>query len=249
MFSFKETEENVPIAKIKGDRKKRVVYLNKNLEETDQVNFNKLQLNYGLMQKIPNRIVDREVVYISGPSGAGKSTWCSNYIEEYKKVFPKNEIVLFSRKPEDPALDIHNPLRIDLDQSIVDDPIDLTELQDSLVIFDDCATINNKKVREAVLNLMEDVLECGRSYHISILATSHQLMNYKETRTLLNEATQVVFFPNAGSQYHVKRFLKVYCGLDRDNIKTIMKLPTRYCMINKSYPNYLLYEFGLFKIV
>jgi Mor family transcriptional regulator len=45
---------------------------------------------------------------------------------------------------------------------LIDDPITLEELSDSVSIFDDIDVIPNKKVREAVYSLLNQILETGR---------------------------------------------------------------------------------------
>ena len=147
---------------------------------------------------------------------------------------------------EDEVLDKFNPTRIQINEELLENPIQPEELQNSLVIFDDIDTIPDKKLNEAVRSLRDDLLETGRSYNIYMCNTSHQLMNYKHTRTLLNESTAVTFFPKSGSSYHIKRFLKEYCGLEKKQIQKILELPSRWVTINKVYPCFILYEKGAF---
>lgn len=258
MFSLKK---GIPVAQIKGrgNNSKKIVYLkdkskdqdvNENLvdistdKDMDDL-FNNLEINYGLVEPIPNTKVDRESIFIAGPAGSGKSYFSGRYMDQYHKKYPDNPIVIFSRKSEDPAIDNYewDPIRIQLDEEYLYDPVLLEDLENTCVLFDDIDTFP-KDIRESVQHLRDDILEVGRSFHITTICTSHQLMNYKSTRVLLNEATQVVFFPKSGSQYHIKRFLKVYCGLDKDQIKDIINLPSRWIMINKSYPMYVMYSFG-----
>ena len=72
-------------------------------------------------------------------------------------------------------------------------------------------------------------------------------MDYKATRNLLNESNKVIFF-NSGSNYHITRYLKTYCGLDPQTIKKITALKSRWTMISQSIPSYILHEHGLFMI-
>ncbi len=218
-----------------------------NEEEEDKL-FNNLEINYGLMQQYPNTKADRECLYITGPSGSGKSTYASEYIKQYKKAFPNNDFILLSRKPEDPVLDQLKPIRIKIDESLLDDPIDFKELENSCVLFDDIDTISNIKLRDYVQHLRDDILEVGRSSRITCICTSHLACNYKQTRTLLNEATSLVIFPRSGSSYQYKRMLKVYCGLDKKQVQKILNLPSRWVCLHKSYPNYVLYALGAYAI-
>lgn len=204
-----------------------------------------IKLNEGEIIPIPETKT-RDVLYIAGPSGSGKSTYAAAYIKQYQKLFPDNEVYIFSRVEEDKVLDKLNPTRFLIDEDMVENPIDPKELADSLVLFDDIDTITDKKLNEAVRKLRDDILETGRHNNIYVVCTSHQLMNYKHTRTLLNEATLVTFFPQSGSSYHIKRFLKEYAGLDRKTSSKILALPSRWVTIHKSYPLYVLYSKGVF---
>ncbi len=83
---------------------------------------------------IPKKIENQnDRIMITGPSGAGKSTWASKYMESYKKMFPKNKIILFSNKDKDKVLDDLKPIRMKLDYKIVDDPIKASELNNKLI--------------------------------------------------------------------------------------------------------------------
>lgn len=224
--------------------------LNSDDESDDEGFFDELEIDYGLMQQHPNTKLERECLYIAGPSGSGKSTYAANYLREYKKAYPDNPIVLFSRKPEDDVLDQLDPIRIKLDfENMIDNPLTLDDLKDTACIFDDIDTISNKEIKEAVQSLRDDILEVGRSYHITCISTSHLLTNYKATRTLLNEATSITFFPKSGSSHGIKYCLKQYCGVnDKAQLKKILNLPSRWVTIQKTYPMYCLYSFGAYKL-
>lgn len=186
----------------------------------------------------------RDSIYITGPAGSGKSTFISQFIEEYIKLYPKRSVVLFSNKSEDKALDKYKPLRIPLNFDLVDDPIELDELEKSLVIFDDIDQITNKQIREAVFNLRDRCLEEGRSKGISVCSVSHQITNYKASRICLNEADYVVMFPKSGAKYQINYFLKNYGGLNKDQVNEVMNLPSRAITLHKRYPMCVIYQNG-----
>ena len=216
-------------------------------DDYDSMNGKEIVLHTGNIVPYPTtKENQRDVIYISAPSGSGKSTWVSMYVTQYKKQFPKNKIFMFSRVTSDESIDSVKPIRIKLDQDIVDDPITTEELKDSLCIFDDCDTIQDKEIKNAIIKLRNDLLETGRHTRTYILATSHLLMNYKETRTLLNEATSVVVFPSSGSHYHINRFMKVYAGMNNQQIAKALALPSRWVMVHKSFPQYILYSSGIY---
>lgn len=197
------------------------------------------------LQPIPDTKT-RQVCYVAGASGSGKSTWISNYAKQYHKLFPKNKIFVFSRVEEDKCIDKLKCTRIIMDEQLIEDPIHPEELADSLVIFDDTDTIPDKNLKNALNDLKRDVLEIGRHSNIYVCITSHMLTNYKETRTILNEAHLIVFFPSSGSSYQIGYMLKNYFGLDSKQIDRIMKLPSRWVCAKRNYPQLIMYERGIY---
>lgn len=203
-----------------------------------------LILNNGELMQLPTKNT-RECIYVAGASGSGKTTYIARYLEEYKRMFPKNKIYIFSKLHDDEALDALHPIRIVINEELIDNPITAEELENSCVVFDDIDTLE-KGLMEAVTKLRDDLLEIGRHNNIYMCNVSHLLMNYKSTRRLLNESQTVTFFPKSGSSYHITRFLKVYAGLGREDIQRIINLPSRWVTINKTYPNYILYSQGAY---
>lgn len=207
----------------------------------------KLQIEVnGKVLPVPN-IETRDILFIAGPSGSGKSTLASLYIQAYKKLFPNNKIIIFSRKPTDPVLDKLKPLRFVIDASIISDPVDITEdFRETLVLFDDCNTFQDDKIKKAVSKLMHDILEVGRSFNIYCVITSH-LVNpneRKDARVIWNEAHSICIFPRSGNRRGMVYALENYCGLDKKTINQVLALPSRWVIIGKQYPLYVLHEKG-----
>lgn len=267
MLTFnKKLKDTYPIAKVKGiaknkklnDKKiyliRRDVYDNssddeendKLVEEKDAEEFRELQLVQGYLQQLPDPFCDRTTHYIGGVAGSGKSTYASGLIREYKKMYPSRRVILFSRKPNDPVLDQLNPMRVKMDFSLVDEPVQLEELTESMVIFDDVGTIADSSIKSAVFHLINDILEVGRSYKISCIVSNHLFCNYKDTRTVLNESQYVTAFPHHGGKNHFKRYLKAYLGLDEKQIKKIMKVPSRWVTLHVHSPMYVMYNGGIY---
>lgn len=188
----------------------------------------------------------RDSIMITGPSGAGKSVFVSQFIDEYIHKYPDRDVVLFSMKPQDRALDRYKPIRIPLNHDMVDDPVKLSELENSLVIFDDIDQITDKEIQKAVWNLRDRILEVGRSKGISICTVSHLINNYSATRVVLNEADYVVFFPKSGAKRAITYFLQHYCGFDKDQINKTLSLPTRWAIVKKTYPMCVMHQTGIY---
>jgi hypothetical protein len=182
----------------------------------------------------------RQVYYIAGQSGSGKSYFARGIAENYKKLYPDRDIYLISKLNEDSTLDsmkIGKPKRISL-QSLVDDPVDLEEFKDCLLIADDWDTLD-KPYYTVVHKLVEDICIMGRHTNTSLLILSHYLTNYKSTRLMLNEAHFLVLYPLATSQKALKYVAEHYGGVDKEDIINFKKRG-RWVCIHKSYPSYVI---------
>ena len=207
-----------------------------------------IALKDGKIQPIMNT-GERQVCYIAGPSGSGKSHYAANLIKTFKKVFPKKDVFLFSRTSykDDPAYAKLKPIQIEIDNSLIEDPIDITELQGGcLIIFDDCNTIPDEDLKKAVMKLMEDIMEVGRKLGIYIIITNHLVVpnERKFSRTVLNEMQSLTFYPKSGSAHQIETCLKKYFGLATKMIRKIMDLNSRWVTIHKNYPQFILHEHG-----
>ena len=164
---------------------------------SDSKGFKQLKIsNDAKLQLIPNPKTEREILYITGPSGSGKSTFSRKYLEQYKKTF---EVYLFSSLPDHESLDELELKRVRLDASIYEDPIPIKDFTIAAVIFDDIDVIADKRIREGVYSLLNQILEIGRHFKISCLVTNHLPSNRSDTRRILNEAHMFVYFPRSSS--------------------------------------------------
>lgn len=201
------------------------------------------ELSSGIIIPIPDK--ESERIYIAGKSGSGKSFLTAIYAREYNEMFPKRKIYIFTKHDKEKAYKNIPHIEITCDDDMVKEEIKVTDFKKSLVIFDDCDHIQDKKISTNIRRFNNDLITTGRKYDIHTITLQHQLMDYKETRNLLNEANKVIFF-NSASNYHVTRYLKVYVGLDPQQIKKITGLKSRWTMISLSIPTYVLHEHGIF---
>lgn len=210
--------------------------------EIDSVN-----IKDGTVLPIPK--VEKEQVdhiFIAGPSGAGKSRWASIYCKQYKKLYPNNKIYLLSDVSEDKKLDELKPSRVILDERMYTEPIPIEAFKNSIVIFDDIDTIKDKRIREAVRDLRDEILEKGRHSNINVLSISHNPTNNKPTKASLLESSSVVLFPGGGDDFHITNVLKNYCGINPKKINEIVNIESRWIQCHKKYPKYILHENGAF---
>lgn len=208
------------------------------------------KIHEGKICPIP-KVDERSVDYIAGPSGSGKSTYASELANMFLKINPDKDFYVFSRTDveNDPAFEGLDPIQIPIDDSIIDDPIDITELSGGcLILFDDCNTISNDKHKKAVDSLMADIMEVGRKLGIWIIITNHLVIpnEKKIARTIMNEMQSITVFPKSGSVQQIKYCLKTYYGLNNNQIDHIINLPSRWVTIFKNYPMCVMYDKGVF---
>ena len=122
-----------------------------------------------------------------------------------------------------------------LDESLIDDPIDVKEFADTVVIFDDVDVLTNKKIREEVYKLMNQGLEIGRHYRINMVITNHLPSNGKETRRVLNESSSFTYFPPSANS-KIRYFLENDVGIDKKMISYFKNQNTRAVTTSTNYP-------------
>jgi len=200
----------------------------------------------GKFQQIPDPEMERQICYIFGPSGSGKSTYARKYIEQWLKKHRESNIFLFSALMEDESLDDLEPIRIKIGPNLLEAPINIESFTDCMVIFDDIDVIRDKKIKDAVFDVLNAILETGRHFNIDCILTNHLPSNGKDTRRILNECHSITYFPQAGAGRQQRYFLENYAGLDVKEMKKIKKLGSRWATIFKSYPMCCMTEKDLF---
>ena len=189
---------------------------------------------------------ERSVFMVCGMSGSGKSTYTAALCKTYHQQYPKNRIILFSNKLEDPVFDVLSYInRITISDDLLSDPITLNELKNSLVLFDDIECNPSKDIAKELIRISDLILQQGRSFRCSFVYISHQSNNYKATRNVLNEAHHIVVFPAMTTRYSLNYLFSKYFGFDKETISKICKLPSRWVQVTKS-PPCILYKTGAF---
>ena len=220
---------------------------NKINEPKEINNKREIKIKDGEISPFPNTDPNQtDALFVAGPRGSGKSYFCSDYISLYKKVYPKNRFILFSTKPEDECLDKLRPLRIEINDELLEEPIELDELRNSLVLFDDIDGTADKELKAELFRLYNLILQNGRSYGITVIITYHNITDYKMTRETLNNSSHCVIFPQSGATAQNKYMLKTYCGLEKYQIDKIMSLDSRWVMIKKYAPMMVIYSKGVY---
>jgi len=203
-----------------------------------------IDIKDGKLQLLPREdMIER--LYVSAPSNSGKSYYVGKYLDEYFRMYPDSPYFLYSSVAEDESLDRHDPERIPIDDDLITDPLTLDDMYDSVVVMDDTNTIRNKKYKIAVNTIRDIILERGRHNKTRCIITSHILMNYQDSRVVLNESKCTVVFPKSGTTNHIRNYLKNYVGMSKEQIAKFLKLDSRWIAIYKTNPMYLGWESGL----
>jgi Cdc6-like AAA superfamily ATPase len=256
MLNFSEGK---PIAHIIGGHMNgEIIYISEkennehNLDSSSEDEYTEnISLTNGNLSPLLNPN-ERTVAYIAGPSGSGKTTYAVNLIKNFNKIHPKKPFYLFSRSDHksDPAFKGLKVNQVIIDENLIEEPIDITEelTEGSILLFDDCNTIQNDKIKHAVDKLMSDIMEIGRKLDITIIITNHLVIpnEKKVARTIMNELQLLTIFPKSGSSQQINYALKTYFGLNNNQIQSIISIPSRWITISKTYPMYVLYDKGCF---
>ena len=188
----------------------------------------------------------RNRLFIVGASGCGKSTFLASYVKDFLKINPNFKIILFSDVDVsgDKVLSKLDIIRVNLDEKLIEKPIEPHELANSIVIFDDIDSIQNKKIRVAVESLQDSMFLQGSSKNnIEVIVTRHASSDYRATRVCLQNCTGFVLFP--ASKVSLPFTLKKF-GLGNKEVIRIMSLPTRWAVLLTSHPMTVLYQSGAY---
>lgn len=230
-------DEGRLLAKITDSKKNKnnLIYV---VGDEKEGTFKNLVLsNNEKFQHIPDPNTERQILYITGASGSGKSTYTAKYTKLYKQIFKKNPVYVFSALKDDESLDVIEPKRIKITkEALIDDPILIDDLANSLCIFDDIDCISDKKLKEEVYNILNQILETGRHFNISCIITNHLPSGGNYTRKILNECHTITYFPHSGNNGKLKKFLIDQIGLDKNDVIRNKKSKSRWATIFKNFP-------------
>jgi type IV secretory pathway VirB4 component len=240
-----------PICKVVGGNDDgEVIYLDTqadmNKGKLKKNYFDKLVVDDGKLQMVPDTTSERQCIMIQGASGAGKTTVTNSYIKEYHRCYKKNPIYFFSVLDSDDSLDEKLVKRVNIDDSWITDPLTIDDVKNSLVVMDDVEMIKDKNIKQAIFDFINSILTTGRHTNTSIILTVHY-PNNKYIRNFLNECHCFVYFP-MGSGRATHYVLENYIGLDKKDIQKIKKMHSRWCCVFKNYPQCVLLEHNLFTI-
>lgn len=220
-------------------------------DKDDEVmhSFNEFKTNKeDHLQEIYDTKTERKINFITGCSGSGKSHYASNLALQYRRQYPKHDIYLFSTVKEDKILDkIKGLLRIDLNLLLEDkDSVTVEDFKNSLCIFDDMDSCQNKQIYKKVMALFTEICQIGRHLNVSCIFTSHLACDGAKTRLILAEAHCITFFLKTMQGRARDYLLKNYIGLDKEQINKVKNINSRFISWVKSYPQCILAQHEIF---
>jgi hypothetical protein len=187
-----------------------------------------------------------DVIYITAPSGAGKTKIIVSMIDTYFNMYYKKKkppVIVISKKIEDEMLDKIKNIRLD-PSTFIEDPIKMDEIEkESIIIFDDFESYENEPyIYNAILSFLTDIITMGRTKKLKVFIVLHGLLKPKIQSLIYNEMTYLILYPNSSSYSTIKRLLEQKVGLDIKKINEIKNLKSKYLIIHKTYPKYIIYS-------
>lgn len=201
--------------------------------------------DYGDFIPYPKR---NDILLLLGATGSGKSTSIRLYLIEFKRLYPevKNIYLFTDNVEEDPVLAGLGIKKIKIDRKLVDNPIKPIELKDSVVIFDDVDSIQDKEILKAITFLKgscakQGVSKCG----ITCIITNHNATENMSTKSAINEAKYIYIYPQGGTT-GLNYLLRTKLGLDKEQYMKITQCKSRVVILHKRFPWYVIHSHGLF---
>lgn len=187
-----------------------------------------------------------ERLYICGESGCGKTyNMIRKYAELFHQKYPQSRILIFTSKLQDKAIDDLKYIeRVLITEDILDNPLAVSKLaklsKPLLTIFDDIEDFPNKKITKEIERLRNEIMRNGRSSGIYILYTHHDPCDYHATKSQIFESTAICTFPRQSGDGAYDYLYKNKVYLSDKIINSIKKNKSKFVIINKKVPKYIL---------
>ncbi len=249
-LSLEKTANSVPIANSFEDGKKEFIYYvdRDDLPEDAQL-LERIRLNnekdyfFPLIKDFRNEEANN--IYVSGPAGIGKSLYIREYIKHFLKHYPKSKILLFSSKIKDKNLDdIKSIIRVNINDDMLLNRLTISEIAAKstpvMTVFDDIEDFPSKKLNFEINRLCNEVIRNGRASHIFNLYVSHDPCNYSQTKLFIKEATQIVMMPYRANKTAYDLLMDKYLKLNKKTQNQLKNLKSRYVVINRGRPEFIL---------
>jgi hypothetical protein len=182
---------------------------------------------------LPN-LKSRDTLFLVGMAKSGKSTLADDFCYYTKKVFPERDIYWLSTVNADDSVDEKGITRIKIEPKLLDIPMNIKDLNGSLVVMDDIDRIPElfidygeegdkvgERLMKKMLKVQNDILMIGRAHSkddkggVSLIAIRHCLYERSKTNPLHNSCIYICVFPNGVNPDHLMRYFKQH-GFDKD---------------------------------
>jgi hypothetical protein len=249
---------------LKGLSTKEVIQIERSIQQDTPPTDSRMLEVYDRISKRVNNSKDREmtsmegdyvpypkrndILFLIGATGSGKSTSIKRYLIEFKRIYPEvKKIFLFTDvHQEDPELAGLGIKKIQLDMSIVENPIEPHELANSVCIFDDVDSISDKKILKAIITLKGSVCKQGVSKNgITCVITNHNATEGLSTKNAINECKYLYLYPMGGTT-GLNYLLRTKLGLSKEQFMKITQLKSRVVILHKRCPFYVIHSHGIF---
>ena len=105
---------------------------------------------------------------------------------------------------------------------------------------------SEQKLEKKVMAIVNNILQIGRHFNVSICFTTHSPCAGNETKILLSEANIITVFPKTTGDRALKYLLDNYLGLDKKQVDKIKSLKSRAVSIIRGYPMAIVSEKSVF---
>jgi hypothetical protein len=203
--------------------------------------------DFEFLEKLPLPIEEHEVIFATGPPKCGKSYWVNEYVKAFKFMIG-SPVYRISRVEHDETLEKNkkNYIHIPVTDEMVKDPFKLEDFSNSLVIFDDIESSEFPKATKKCYDLLGDMCKNGRHHKIAVIFCNQESRMGLKTKPILSTVTTLVIFPQNASLYQTERLLKEHVGMSKIQVNDALHLNSRWMVISKASPQYVLYEHGVY---
>jgi hypothetical protein len=210
-------------------------------DKEDDDGFSTIHLKTDQFTLMPDKTAERTIFYITAPSGSGKSYLAKEIIQEYRKMYPKRDVFMFSSLETDPTLDTLKYIkRIKINKpEFMEAELTAEDFKDSLVLFDDIDVISDKKKLKKVQEILNTILQTGRHFKTSCIYTSHASTAGTSTKIILNESHVIIFFPSTSGGKMLKYLCDQYLGFNKKQIEKLKDLKSRWVAVFRKFPRCL----------
>jgi hypothetical protein len=202
-------------------------------------------------------------MFISGAPGSGKSYFINRMLRTFMMTQNgwnyKPKVYVFSCLEHDPSLEEEMNKkyfkRIPCGDNTILDIYEKTgqtfsakdfagnsDEQQNWVIFDDIQAILDPKINKMVEKIKDECMMQARQHNLNVICVAHEMQGGNKTKTNIKLSSDVVVFPQMGNKAQVETFLDQRMHWKDPEIQRVMNLDSRWVMISKTCPGYVLSE-------